>query len=59
MQIKEGIACVNVHCMQKNCKDLVHSEAYKKLVSPDLYKQYCRRVTQSFVEENPTVCFNY
>jgi len=41
--------------MAPKCKSVVHEEAYKKIVSPELFDKYSRYLLRSFVEDNPKV----
>jgi len=55
MKIKEGAECTLTKCMRPKCKDLVHEDAFRIIVSPDLYTQYSRFLLRSFVDDNPQV----
>eukprot|EP01089_Gocevia_fonbrunei_P016035 TRINITY_DN4881_c0_g2_i1.p1 TRINITY_DN4881_c0_g2~~TRINITY_DN4881_c0_g2_i1.p1 ORF type:complete len:511 (-),score=87.18 TRINITY_DN4881_c0_g2_i1:29-1561(-) len=53
--IKDGAECIIKKCMAPNCNSVVHEEAYKKIVSPELFERYKKYLLRSFVEDNPKV----
>jgi ariadne-1 len=55
MRVKEGAECTITRCMKPKCKDIVHEEAVKDLVSPEAYKVYSKYLERSFIDDNPLV----
>jgi len=55
MKIKEGAECTVTRCMRPKCKDIVHEEAVKRMVSPDAYAHYLKFLERSFIDDNPSV----
>ena len=53
--IKDGIECLNAKCLESACKDIVHEEAFKKLVPKNYYEKYKRFLFRSYVEDNDMV----
>ncbi len=55
MKIKEGAECTVTRCMRPKCKDIVHEEAVKRMVSPEAYVNYSKFLERSFIDDNPSV----
>lgn len=55
MKIREGAECIVARCMRPKCKDLVHEEAVKRMVSPELFAQYNKFLNRSFIDDNPNI----
>jgi len=55
MRIEEGAESVYTRCMSPGCKEIVHEEAFKTVVTPALFKKYSNYLLRSFVEDNPQI----
>lgn len=50
--VKEGPKAVYTKCPSPKCKCIVHEEAFKRLVSPEIFAKYTEYMLRSFVEDN-------
>jgi len=55
VKIKDGAACVMARCPSPKCRAIVHEQAYKKLISPQLYERYNIFLLRSFVDDNTQI----
>lgn len=55
IKIMDGPECVFTKCMAPKCSCVVHEDAFKKIVSDQLFKTYSRYLLRSFVDDNPKV----
>eukprot|EP01099_Mayorella_cantabrigiensis_P004224 TRINITY_DN316_c0_g1_i2.p2 TRINITY_DN316_c0_g1~~TRINITY_DN316_c0_g1_i2.p2 ORF type:complete len:246 (-),score=77.19 TRINITY_DN316_c0_g1_i2:936-1673(-) len=55
LRIEDGAESVYTRCMSPGCKEIVHEEAFKAIVTPQLFKKYSAYLLRSFVEDNPQI----
>jgi ariadne-1 len=53
LKLQNSADAVWTKCPHPKCKDIVHDRAFKKLVSPTLYKTYKKSLLRSLVTDNP------
>lgn len=55
VMIKEGPRAIYTKCPSPKCKCIVHEDAFKKFVNPDMFQKYTTFMLRSFVEDNLNV----
>eukprot|EP01125_Pyxidicula_operculata_P012799 TRINITY_DN4210_c0_g2_i1.p2 TRINITY_DN4210_c0_g2~~TRINITY_DN4210_c0_g2_i1.p2 ORF type:complete len:515 (+),score=125.77 TRINITY_DN4210_c0_g2_i1:1636-3180(+) len=56
-KIATDTGVVWTNCPSPNCTEIVHDQAFKKLVSSAAYENYTRAMSRSLVEDNPHIKF--
>lgn len=51
----DGSACIATRCPSPKCKTIVHEDAFRRIVSKELFDKYSDYLLRSFVDDNPQI----
>jgi len=53
--VQSGPTCIYTECIAPDCTELVHEEAFKKIIPAKTFTVYQKYLNRSFVDDNPSV----
>ncbi|KAM9998601.1 hypothetical protein ACTFIY_008264 [Dictyostelium cf. discoideum] len=55
IKVSEGPECIYTPCPAPKCKVIVHQDAFKQIVSPEVFERFNNFILKSYVDDNPQV----